>query len=72
MEEKDLECKIIEVLERYYNGGVTLARVSEDVNVSRYDVIQFMIEYKLSPETRSPIKERNLEKLEEIKSKVYV
>ena len=70
--EKDLERRIIGVLERYYTEKdvLTIAGASEDAGIERVDVVHYMIENKLYPETEDPIREECLAKVALLKDKI--
>lgn len=73
--EKELEQKIIEVLEEHYisRGGnrPTLARIAENHGVYRVDIHDYFVENGLSQEYRYGIGKRNIRKLQELKDALY-
>ncbi len=73
--EKELERKIIEVLEEHYTtkerNRPTLARIAENHGVYRVDIHDYFAENGLSQEYRYGIGKRNIRKLQELKDALY-
>lgn len=68
--EKEYEKKMIAALERYYTEetDLTLARAASDAGVQRIDVVYYMADHKLYPETEDPIRSECLERLLALKN----